>query len=379
MEKKCRLLFAVLTNKYSLIPCFLFIFTLFTIADLQAQVRVSGVVRDVKGIGIESVTVTVKGNTNGTTTDSAGRFSVSVLNPQAVLVFTSTGFITKEETVGNRTTIDVTLNPSASNLDEVVVVGYGTQRKRDVTGAISTVTAAQINERQAVNLQDALQGQVAGLLVINDAGEPGAEGSITIRGGSTFSSAGNSPLYVIDGVVGANASGISPNDIQSLEVLKDAASAAIYGSRAANGVIIITTKKGLIGKPRIEGRFLHTWGVLAHKLRQANATEVRKFRQQQGSSGTSTDSLNPGFNVDNDYQDELTQTALKDQYDLSISGGSPGFSYYNSFRFVNDKGLILNSWGRQAFMRSNLDFTISKKVKWSSRFQFNYRKRNNIS
>ncbi|HVG16758.1 MAG TPA: SusC/RagA family TonB-linked outer membrane protein [Chitinophagaceae bacterium] len=379
MEKKCKLLFAVCKKQYGLLSVFLLLLTFFANTNLHAQVRVSGVVKDVKGNGIESVNVTVKGGGAGTTSDSAGRFSISVPNSQSILTFTSTGFISKQEAVGGRTNFDITLNPSASNLDEVVVIGYGSQRKRDATGAISSVTAAQINERQAVNLQDALQGQVAGLLVINDAGEPGAEGSITIRGGSTFSSAGNSPLYVIDGVVGASPTGISPNDIQSLDVLKDAASAAIYGSRAANGVIIITTKRGLIGKPRIEGRFLHTWGVLAHKLRQANATEVRLFRNQQGSSGTSTDSLNPGFNVDNDYQEELTQVALKDQYDLSISGGSPGFSYYNSFRFVNDRGLILNSWGKQAFMRSNLDFTISKNIKWSSRLQFSYKKRNNIS
>ncbi|WP_165958239.1 SusC/RagA family TonB-linked outer membrane protein [Segetibacter sp. 3557_3] len=339
----------------------------------------SGTIKDASGNNVGAVSVNVKGSNAGTTTDSSGRYTISVPGPTTTLVFSSVGFGSQEQIVGSRRTINVTLSTTASSLDEVVVVGYGTQRKRDVTGAITSVSAKQIEERQAVNLQDALQGQAAGLLVINDAGEPGAEGSITIRGGSTFSSAGNSPLYVIDGVVGASATNLNPNDIQSIDVLKDAASSAIYGSRAANGVIIITTKRGQEGKPRIDGRYLHTFGWLAHKLRQANATEVRMFRQLQGSSGGSTDSLNPGFNVDNDYQEALTQLAQKDQYDLSISGGAKNLSYYNSIRFVNDKGLIINSWGKQASIRTNIDFQPSARFKWSNRFQFGYRKRNNIN
>jgi TonB-dependent starch-binding outer membrane protein SusC len=383
MRKKSIPLFSAFTKKCNLFLLFGILFLLITIPSAYAQNKVSGVVRDIKGSGVEGVTVTVKGTSTGTSTDAEGRYSVTVQNGQSVLVFSSTGYITKEEIVGSRSSIDISLNQSASNLDEIIVIGYGTQRKRDVTGAITSVNSKQIEERQAVNLADALQGQAAGLLVINASGEPGAESSITIRGGSTFSSAGNSPLYVVDGVVGANANSLNPNDIQSIEVLKDAASSAIYGSRAANGVIIITTKRGQEGKPRIDARYLRTWGSMAHKLRQANASEVRLFRQKQSpnssSAGTSSDSLNPGFNADNDYQAALTRIAKKDQIDLSVSGGSKNINYYNNIRFVSDRGLILNSWAKQVQLRSNIDFKPSESFRYSARFQFGYRKRNDIN
>lgn len=360
------------------------LFQLFTPGGLLAQnIKVSGTVKDFKGNPVEGASVTVKGTSSGTTTDTEGRYTISVPGAKSVLVFSGVGFLAKEETVGSRTAINPTLNESANNLDEVVVIGYGTQRKRDVTGSITSVSAKQIEERQAVNLADALQGQAAGLLVINNSGEPGAESSITIRGGSTFSSAGNAPLYVVDGVIGANASSINPNDIKSIEVLKDAASSAIYGSRAANGVIIITTKSGQEGKPRIEARYLRTWGTMAHKLRQANAADVRVFRQKQSpnssSAGTSSDSLNPGFNADNDYQAALTRVAIKNQYDLGVSGGSKNLSYYNSIRYVDDNGLILNSWAKQVQVRTNIDFKPTEKFRYSARFQFGWRKRNDIN
>jgi TonB-dependent SusC/RagA subfamily outer membrane receptor len=151
----------------------------------------------------------------------------------------------------------------------VVVIGYGgTQKKRDVTGAISSVNSKQIEERQPVNLFDILQGQAAGVLVVNDGGgAPGAEGTIQIRGASTFSG-GSGPLYLVDGVINPNGSSINPMDIEKVEVLKDAASAAIYGARAANGIIIITTKRGKEGKPRIDLTYSRVYGKLAHKLPQ---------------------------------------------------------------------------------------------------------------
>jgi TonB-dependent starch-binding outer membrane protein SusC len=346
--------------------------------------KVTGTVKNMKGDPLQGVSVMEKGKAQGTTTDVNGTYSLQVSDAKAMLVFTLVGHINKEEAIPEDQKLDIVLNEGTVNLDEVVVIGYGTQRKRDITGAITSVNAKQLEERQAVNLADALQGQAAGLLVINDAGEPGAEGSITIRGGSTFSSAGNSPLYVVDGVVGANASSLNPNDIQSIDVLKDAASSAIYGSRAANGVIIITTKRGRDGKPRIDFRALQVYGTLAHKLRQANSTEVRLFRNLQaanfnGTAGGSTDSLNPGFNADNDYQDALTQTARKGQYDLSLSGGTKALNYYNSIRVVDDKGLIRNSWAKQIQLRSNIDFTPNEKFRFSTRFQFGYRYRNDIN
>ena len=363
---------------------FILVFSFFSSGICAQSYKVSGIVKDANGAGINGASVNVKGSSIGTITDSAGRYSLNVPGPNATLIFSSVGIGNIERSVQSKRTINVTLAATASSLDEVVVVGYGTQKKRDITGAITSVSAKQIQERQAVTLEDALQGQAAGLFVINNAGEPGATGTIQIRGGSTFSSAGNAPLYVIDGVVGANPDNINPTDIQSIDVLKDAASGAIYGSRAANGVIIITTKRGIEGKPQIVANYLHNFGILAHKLRQANATEVRLYRNEQsanlnGTSGGSTDSLNPGFNADNDYQNELTRLAQKDQYDLSVSGASKTLNYYNSVRFVNDRGLILNSWAKLLQLRSNIDFQASKRFKFSTRITFGYSNRNNIN
>jgi len=365
------------------ISLLLVIFFLFS-NGVFSQRTITGKVSGPDGNGIEGATVNIKGTQTSTVTNTTGDYSIKVPGSNSILVFSFVGFTTKEEKIGDRTTISPTLITTASDLDQVIVIGYGTQKKRDVTGAITSVSAKQIQERQAVTLEDALQGQAAGLFVINNAGEPGATGTIQIRGGSTFSSAGNAPLYVIDGVVGASPDNINPSDIQSIDVLKDAASSAIYGSRAANGVIIITTKRGIEGKPKITANYLHNFGILAHKLRQANASEVRLYRNEQaanlnGTSGGSTDSLNPGFNADNDYQNALTRLAQKDQYDLSISGGAKNVNYYNSVRYVNDKGLILNSWAKLLQLRTNIDFQPSTRFKFSTRLSFDYRNRNAIN
>ena len=255
---------------------FLVIFFLFS-NGVFSQTTIKGKVTGPDGNGIEGATVNVKGTQTSTVTNTTGDYSIKVPGSNSVLVFSFIGFTTKEEKVGARTTISPNLITSASDLDQVIVIGYGTQKKRDVTGAITSVSAKQIQERQAVTLEDALQGQAAGLFVINNAGEPGATGTIQIRGGSTFSSAGNAPLYVIDGVVGASPDNINPSDIQSIDVLKDAASSAIYGSRAANGVIIITTKRGIEGKPKITANYLHKNSIFFDACAQKKAAAGATF------------------------------------------------------------------------------------------------------
>ncbi|RYZ29893.1 MAG: TonB-dependent receptor, partial [Sphingobacteriales bacterium] len=277
-------------------------------------IQITGTVKDDNGGTIPGVGVRVKDATISAQTDNNGKFTIAVPNAQSVLVFSYIGMEPYETTVGNRTTIEVTLKESQSELDEVIVTGYGERvRKRDITGSISSVSAKDIEERQPLNLFDALQGKAAGVLVVNDNGEPGAEGSITIRGPSTFSSDGNgtSPLYVIDGVITPNAAAINPNDIESVEVLKDAASASIYGSRAANGVILITTKRGVEGKPRLDVQYVYTLGEISHRIQQSNSADIRRYRQMQGQLNVLTDSLNPGLNSANDLQDLLLGNTAK--------------------------------------------------------------------
>ena len=290
-----------------------------------AQIKITGKISDRAG-AIPGVTIKVKGTAITASSDSEGKYSITVPNAQSILQFTYISFVPKEETVGTRTVINVTLVESIDELDAVVVTGYGgTSKKRDLASSTSTITSKEIAERQPLNLFDALQGQAAGVLIVNDNGEPGAEGSITIRGASTFSSEGQgtNPLYVIDGVITPNAAALNPNDIENIEVLKDAASASIYGSRAANGVILITTKRGLEAKPRIDVQYVYTMGKIAHEIQQSNPVDIRYYRQLIGQVNVLTDSVNPGLNSANDLQDLLLgNLAQKHDMRVSISGGS---------------------------------------------------------
>ncbi|AXY74323.1 SusC/RagA family TonB-linked outer membrane protein [Paraflavitalea soli] len=344
-------------------------------------IKLSGSVKSDVGIALYNVSISVKNTKLGTFTDAAGKFTLNVSDSSAILVISSVGYTAQEIRVGQRRQFDITLAATNNNMEDVVVIGYGTAKKRDITGAITSISAKQIEERQATTLADALQGFAAGMLVINDAGKPGASGTIQIRGGSTFE-AGNAPLFVVDGMLRDNADDINPSDIQSVEVLKDAASAAIYGSRSANGVIIITTKRGQESKPRIDIAYLRNYGQIANKIRQANAAEVRLYRQIQSGSlglqGMNGDSLNPTYNGDVNYIDELTQLAVKDQADVSLSGGGQNFSYYSSLRFVNDIGLIINSNAKLMQGRLNIDWFASKRIKFTNQIAFGWRNVNEI-
>ncbi len=360
--------------------CSFVLFLLLTFSSsllAQQPVRVAGTVRDNKGNPVSGVSITVKGGNSGTSTDSAGRYVIEVPSKQSVLQFSSVGLLPKEETVGDRGMISITLADKANDLEEVVVIGYGqTMKKADVGGAISSVNAKMIQERQPINLFDALQGQAAGVLIMNDNGEPGAQGSIQIRGANTFAAEGNSPLYIIDGVISDNAAAINPNDIERVEILKDAASASIYGARSAAGVVLITTKRGKEGKPRVDVQYSKVYGWLAHKIQVANASELRFYRKIQngniyGGSGNLTDSLNPAFNTDNDLQ-QLLLGNRGDRNDLkmSVSGGQKNVSYYGSLNYIDDKGIALNTWYKSIQSRINTEFRFSPKFKYTNNLSF---------
>jgi len=372
--------------------CYLLLFLLLFVSAAKAQTktplpprgeqtnRVGGTIQDASGNPLPGVSVTIKGTGMGTTTDSSGKFRITVPDPQSVLVFTLVSYEIKEEIAGRKQKMLITLRESGNSLNDVIVIGYGTAKKRDLAGSITSISSKQLEERHPASLGDALQGMAAGVLVTTSS-VPGAQPNIRIRGYSTFSSAGNNPLYVIDGVLSDNMDWVNPNDVQSVEILKDAASAAIYGSRSANGVIIITTKRGAEGKPRINVQYLHTSGILAHKLPQANSMEVRLYRQEQQNSltaGGSTDSLNPNFNADNDYQDVLTRVAQKNQVDFGVSGGAKNMNYFTSVRALEDQGLVVNSYAKSLLLRANIEFSPSSKFKYTSRFQFGYSTGNKI-
>lgn len=290
--------------------------SLFVSSGLHAQtMQVKGDVIGVNGQPIAGVVVMTKGSSNGTATDPNGHYSINVPNAKSVLTFSFLGYTTQEIVVGTRKEINITLTEDQISLEELVVIGYGTMRKRDVTGAISSINASTIEERAPVNVFDALQGQAAGVQIISGSGSPGSSTDIRIRGTSTFGD-GYKPLYIVDGVQYESIDDINPSDIQSIEVLKDAASSAIYGSKSANGVILVTTKVGNKDKPRVDLRYLHSIGQLSRTLPRANMAEREYYDQTRyrlsGRGIIFPDSLSNFANSDSDLQDLLVRTSQRD-------------------------------------------------------------------
>jgi TonB-dependent starch-binding outer membrane protein SusC len=346
---------------------------------LNAQIRVAGIVRDNKQNVISGATVTLKGTKVGATTDVNGGYAITVPSSSSVLVFTNVGFTAKEEVVGNRSTVNVNLTENAADLENVVIIGYGgAAKKKDLTGATAQVGAKQIQERVPVTLMDALQGQAAGVLVTNDNGDPFGQGTIQIRGASTINAEGNGPLYVIDGVISEDGNFLNPADIETIDILKDASSAAIYGARGANGVILITTKKGKPGKPNINVNAYRLWGQLAHKLRTTSADELRYYRaNRDNNSGYNADSTNPYLNADNDYQDLLFRTGVKQVVSVAVGGAGNGLNYYAGVNYTDDQSIVLNSWIKRLQGRVNLGYNIGK-LAITHNLSFEYEKGNVI-
>jgi len=365
--------------------CLLLLVVVLQFAVLSANAqskKVSGTVKDSKGSPLQGVSVMLKGDDKtGTTTNQLGQFTIEVVGNSPVLVFSLVGYTSKEQIVGGNTTFNVELAETINNLNEVVVIGYGTQRKRDVTGAISSINAKSIEERQPISVFDAIQGAAPGVRVMSSSGAPGEEADITIRGMSTLSDAGVRPLYIVDGVPMNNINAINPKDIQSMEILKDAASAAIYGSRSANGVIIITTKRGESGKPQINVDFLRSYNKLSNRISQSNRLERQMFdrRGNLGLDPKPTDSTAFTRNTDNDYQALITQLAVRNQFDVSIKGGNQNLNYFNSIQYLDETGIVISSYNKRFTLRTNVEYRPSKRVSMFSRLNFSYQDKNNIN
>ena len=288
---------------------------------------VTGKVTGPKGEPVSGVSILVKGTKSGTATDNEGNFSINVTNPNATLVVTSLGSARQEINLAGRNNIPISLTTASTQLDQVVVVGYGTQRKRDLTGAVSVVTAADIANRPIVNTGEALQGKAAGVQVTSVSGKPGAGLSIRIRGSSSIS-AGNDPLYIVDGIPMTDISAYSPNDIESISVLKDAASASIYGTRAANGVVVITTKKGRSGQSRIDFSSYYGTSTTTKKLDVLDAHQYQEYMNEVFGPGTISDSLVQANNIN--WPDEVFRTGNQKNYQLAFSGGNDKTQHYIS-------------------------------------------------
>ena len=382
-------------TKVRLLQSFLLIsLSLFFLAHpayAQGGFAVKGVIVDKTGFPLPGANVMEKGTSNGTITDLDGNFSLNVSKKGVTLTVSFMGYTPKDVVVKDKT-MNITLEENAKLLDEVVVVGYGTMKKRDVTGAITSISSEAIEQKMATNVFEALQGTTAGVQVVSGSGQPGESSSIKIRGTSTFSAEGVTPLYIVDGVPLESIDGINTNDITSMEILKDAASAAIYGSRSANGVIIITTKSGQEGKARIDIKYNHSWGTLSHKVPQANRKERLLYDQYRkeyfetyggGNPDESIDilddPLNSFFNVDNDYLDMITSTAQKDQVDISVGGGTKKLKYFINTGYYNEKGIISNTSFQRLNTRINSDYSPTDWMNMGSRISLTYSKKKGLN
>jgi TonB-dependent starch-binding outer membrane protein SusC len=319
-----------------------------------AIVPITGRVSDEKGEGLPGVSVVVKGTTIGTTTDVSGSYNLNVPDDATTLVLSFIGYITQEVAINNRTTIDVALAPDVEALAEVVVIGYQTVRRQDLTGAVSVVNPAAAARVSTNSVAESLQGLTPGVTV-RSSGQPGQMSRIEIRGAASFTN--TDPLYVIDGMIADANTTINNNDIESIQILKDASAAAIYGSRAANGVVIITTKQGKEGPLKVS--FSAKYGVqqIPKKWDLMNATDFAAMQrtQYENSGAVPPPSVSTAFNpaINTDWQDEIMRTGNIQDYNATISGGSKAGTYLISGSYFNNKGVLIANAFERGTLRIN--------------------------
>lgn len=321
---------------------------------ILAAFDIKGKVTDSEtGEGLPGVNVSVKGTSRGSTTNTNGEYSISVPDAKAILVFSYIGFESQEIEVGNKTTLNVSLKVDNKTLEEVVVVGYGTVKKSDLTGSVSSVKAEQIAAYPAGGITQALQGRAAGVQIQSNNGDPGASFKIRIRGGSSIN-ASSDPIFVIDGFVGGTLP--PPEDIESIEVLKDASATAIYGSRGANGVVMVTTKQGKEGKTKVEFNTSYSSQNEINRLELLNAEQYTAYVKEVIPTYVS-----PGGNTD--WQDQIFKTGAIQNHQLSFSGGNQSVKYYVSGSIFDQKGIIIGTDFKRYSLTNNLSFKVNEKIK----------------
>jgi TonB-linked SusC/RagA family outer membrane protein len=330
---------------------------------------VKGKITDENNTPLAGATVILKATSVSTITDGSGNFQISTgtqTNP--VLVISFVGYLNSEFRVNGRTDVSFKLQPDPRTLGDVIVVGYGTQRKKDVTGASSTVRAEEIAKRPLTRLEQALQGTTAGVSVISPNGQPGAGLRVKIRGANSITGS-TEPLYVIDGNIGGG-SDVNVNDVESIEVLKDAASTAIYGSRGSNGVVLITTKSGSLGKAKLGFSSWLRGDQMPKELNLMGAYDFARsvnaqFAAQGGAPGFTDQQIQDfksGAVQGTDWQRSLHRKVLAQNYQLDLSGGSDAVKYYFSMGYLNQPGMILNQWFKRTSFRANVDVKINNRM-----------------
>ncbi|TKG91516.1 SusC/RagA family TonB-linked outer membrane protein [Puteibacter caeruleilacunae] len=353
------------THSYSIIDKYILITTKKPGDALQEGKEIKGKVVDQEGQPLPGVSVFVKGTTIGITTDFDGNYTLQVPAGAESISFSFVGMTTQEIEIGNQTKINVTLSASAIGLEEVVAVGYGTMKKSDLTGAVSNFSLEEVGDRPVKNVAEALQGNVAGVTVVSNGGDPTSKPSVRIRGIGTLSN--EEPLWIVDGSI--TSVPVNPEDIETITVLKDAASAAIYGARAAAGVIMVTTKKGVKGKPVI--KLNSYYGIqqasnLYNPLNQAQMADV--YNLAADNAGVDRpDVFNPSLNPDarttrTDWIDEIFRSGVIQKHTVSVSGAGDYSSFYISGSYQKTEGVLLNTFQDDYNFRINSEHKISDKI-----------------
>lgn len=353
------------------------------IPDTEANVdkQLTGRVTAENGEGLPGVNIQIKNTSRGTTTDVNGNYKLTIPDEAStVLVFSYIGYVTQEVTVGARSVITITLATDDKTLNEVVVVGYGTQRKRDVTGAVASVTEATLKEVPAPNLVNQLKGRAAGVTITSNGSTPGSQGQIRIRGNRTLTTsqtgadALDGPLVVVDGIPYTGLNDLNPDDIANIEILKDASATAIYGSRGAGGVLLVTTKRGKTGKPVISYDGYQSVTSIMGKYPVYNGAEYAQFKADaatynRSSPGTSSypltqpekDALAAG--VSTDWQDLIYRQGYTTNHQLGLQGGTETTQYGMNVGYFREQGIIPNQNFSRFNIRATIDQRISSRVK----------------
>ncbi len=362
-----------------------------TCMSMQAQTTVTGTVTDSSGEPVIGASVVEKGKSNGAATDIDGNYTITVSGPNASLVFSYVGCESQTVALKGRTKVDVTLADSREALDEVVVVGYGTQRKSDITGSVARISEDQMKQSIVTNADQMLQGRVAGVQVTQNSGAPGGATSIRIRGASSLNSS-NEPLYIIDGVP-MNTSGsdiggfdwaggtngqtkvnpmaaIAPTDIVSIDVLKDASACAIYGAAGANGVVLVTTRRGSAGHNTVTYDGYVAWQTTAKRLDMMNLREYATYQQSLLADGVLNDkTIDPTYldtsllGKGTDWQDEIFRTAFMQNHQVGLNGGNDKVTYAVSAGWMDQEGIIIGSDFTRFNTRFNVDTNVTKWLK----------------
>lgn len=361
----------------------LLLFSFFVRAQ-TGDLTIQGQVFDQNNTPLGGANVMVKGARHGVTTNAEGKFSLNKVSPNAVLVISFRGFKTTEVAVKNQTSLTVTMEQDVTNLEDVVVVGYGTQRKIATTGSIASVKAADITQTPVVNVAQGLQARVSGVQVTQNNAAPGGNISVRIRGTNSINGS-SEPLYIIDGIQISNSGGvndpsplstINPNDIESVEVLKDASATAVYGTRGANGVVMITTKRGKNGPSRVQFETYQGLQQVTKTIDMLNAANFAKLENEVYNSNiySNPDSLGDGVN----WQDLIFRKAIIQNYQLSVTGGAEKTQFSLSGNYFNQDGIIIKSNFKRYSLRLSLDHKINDRFKLGATVLGSYTVNNNV-